>query len=214
MRIILDYSWNHTGITFPAWKDVLAKQAASRFADWYVIERFDDPVTPDTNAIPLSRVAGGARGCRSGRRSAGRREGTTARSRATVLPPVLDNEKRVTKRWLDPNSDGDLSDGIDGFRLDVAEMVPLGFWRDYRRFVRSINPNAYLVGEVWWEKWPDKIWDPAPWLQGDVFDAVMNYRWYMPPKLLAHTPPRLKASGYAASLDSLNVGIGWRSSGR
>ena len=61
----------------------------------------------------------------------------------------------VTRRWLDPNGDGDPSDGVDGFRLDVAEMVPLGFWRDYRRFVRSINPEAYLVGEVWWEKWPD-----------------------------------------------------------
>ena len=51
---------------------------------------------------------------------------------------------------------------IDGFRLDVAEMVPLGFWREYRRFVRSINPEAYLVGEVWWEKWPDRMYDPAP----------------------------------------------------
>jgi glycosidase len=97
---------------------------------------------------------------------------------------------------------------VDGFRLDVAEMVPLGFWRDYRRFVRSISPEAYLVGEVWWEKWPDTIWDPAPWLRGDVFDAVMNYRWYMPTRgFFAHTPPRLTASAYAASLDSLNSGI-------
>jgi cyclomaltodextrinase / maltogenic alpha-amylase / neopullulanase len=93
--------------------------------------------------------------------------------------------------------------------LDVAEMVPLGFWRDYRRLVRSVNPEAYLVGEVWWQEWPDRLWDPAPWLQGDVFDAVMNYRWYTPTRsFFAGAPPGLTASGYAASLDSLTVGIG------
>jgi glycosidase len=110
---------------------------------------------------------------------------------------------------LDPNRDGDPSDGVDGFRLDVAEMVPLGFWRDYRRLVRSINPEAYLVGEVWWEEWPDRLWDPAPWLRGDVFDAVMNYRWYMPTRnFFAAVPPGLSPSQYAASLDSLTIGIG------
>ncbi len=117
----------------------------------------------------------------------------------------------VTRRWMDPDGDGDPSDGVDGFRLDVAEMVPLGFWRDYRRFVRGINPDAYLVGEVWWQNWPDRIWDPAPWLQGDVFDAVMNYRWFMPTRgFFAATEPSLTAAAYAASLDSLAVGIGQR----
>jgi glycosidase len=88
-------------------------------------------------------------------------------------------------------------------------MVPLGFWRDYRRFVRGINPQAYLVGEVWWKAWPDSLYDPAPWLKGDVFDAVMNYRWYMPTRsFFAGALPRLTASQYAASLDSLAIGIG------
>ncbi|TFG51965.1 MAG: DUF3459 domain-containing protein, partial [Gemmatimonadales bacterium] len=125
-----------------------------------------------------------------------------------LVPGVRDLVFNVTRRWLDPNGDGDPSDGIDGFRLDVAEMVPLGFWRDYRRFVRSINPEAYLVGEVWWESWPDRMYDPAPWLQGDVFDAVMNYRWYAPTRsFFAGAPPGLTASQYAAQLDSLNTGI-------
>ena len=126
-----------------------------------------------------------------------------------LVPGVRDLVFNVTRRWLDPNADGDPSDGVDGFRLDVADVVPLGFWRDYRRLVRSVNPNAYLVGEVWWEYWPDKLYDPAPWLQGDVFDAVMNYRWYMPTRsFFAGAPPCLTPSGYAASLDSLATGIG------
>ena len=206
MRIIMDYSWNHTGITFWAWQDVLARQRASRFADWYQIERFDDPATADTNEFRYRGWAGVP--WLPEWKKVGRPPGKTHGAiEGNLVPGVRDLVFDVTRRWLDPNGDGDPSDGVDGFRLDVAEMVPLGFWRDYRRFVRSINPEAYLVGEVWWEKWPDTIWDPAPWLQGDVFDAVMNYRWFMPTRdFFAHVPA-LRATAYAASLDSLANGI-------
>ncbi len=48
------------------------------------------------------------------------------------------------------------------------------------------------------------MYDPGPWLRGDVFDAVMNYRWYMPTRsFFAGAPPNLTASGYVAHLDSL-----------
>jgi glycosidase len=207
MRVIMDYSWNHTGITFWAWRDILEKQQGSRFAGWYEIERFDDPDTPDSSefayrgwvGVPwlpewkkIGRPAGKTHGAIDG----------------NLLPGVRDLVFAVTRRWLDPNGDGDPSDGVDGFRLDVAEMVPLGFWRDYRRFVRSINPEAYLVGEVWWEKWPDKVYDPAPWVEGDVFDAVMHYRWYTPTRsFFAGAEPAITATAYAASLDSLGTGI-------
>ncbi|MFB0984746.1 MAG: alpha-amylase family glycosyl hydrolase, partial [Phycisphaerales bacterium] len=59
------------------------------------------------------------------------------------------------------------SDGIDGWRLDVPEEIPKTFWVEWCELVRSINPEAYIVGE---------IWKPAPdWLDGQTFDAVMNY---------------------------------------
>jgi cyclomaltodextrinase / maltogenic alpha-amylase / neopullulanase len=58
--------------------------------------------------------------------------------------------------------------GIDGWRLDVpAEIDDDEFWREFRRRVRAVNPEAYIVGEVWHEA--------QRWLQGDQFDAVMNY---------------------------------------
>ncbi len=208
MRIIVDYSWNHTGITFWAWKDVLENQGNSQYADWYEIERFDDPATPDTNEFAYSGWAGVPE--LPEWKKIGRPEGVHHGAiEGTLVPEVREHIFNVTRRWLDPNGDGDPSDGIDGFRLDVAEMVPLGFWREYRRFVRSINPDAYLVGEVWWEEWPDKMMDPAPWLRGDVFDAVMNYRWYMPTRgFFAKAPPNPTASGYVAHLDSVARGIG------
>ncbi|HEV8125310.1 MAG TPA: alpha-amylase family glycosyl hydrolase [Gemmatimonadales bacterium] len=211
MRIIMDYSWNHTGIAFWAWRDILKNQRASRFADWYQIERFDDPATPDTNEFSYKGWAGVP--WLPEWRKVGRPEGKTAGAiEGNLVPPVKDLVFSVTRRWLDPNGDGDPSDGVDGFRLDVADVIPLGFWRDYRQFVRSINPDAYLVGEIWWEKWPDKLYDPAPWLQGDVFDAVMNYRWFTPTRsFFAGAPPRLTASQYVQYLDSLNLGIGLES---
>jgi cyclomaltodextrinase len=208
MRVIVDYSWNHTGIMFWAWRDVLEHQRDSRFAGWYEIERFDDPATADTNEFAYRGWAGVP--WLPEWKKIGRPEGQAHGAiEGNLVPAVEDLVFDVTRRWLDPNGDGDPSDGIDGFRLDVAEMVPLGFWRDYRRFVRSINPDAYLVGEIWWQQWPDKMYDPAPWLQGDVFDAVMNYRWYAPTRsFFAGAPPGLTASQYAAALDSLSIGIG------
>jgi cyclomaltodextrinase / maltogenic alpha-amylase / neopullulanase len=208
MRIMMDYSWNHTGTTFWAWQDVLEHQRASPFAGWYEIERFDDPATPDTNEFAYRGWAGvpWLPEWKKIGRPAGQTKGAID---GNLVPGVRDLVFNVTRRWLDPNADGDPSDGVDGFRLDVADVVPLGFWRDYRRLVRSINPDAFLVGEVWWESWPDKLYDPAPWLRGDVFDAVMNYRWYTPTRsFFAGAPPFLTPSRYAASIDSLATGIG------
>jgi cyclomaltodextrinase/neopullulanase len=59
--------------------------------------------------------------------------------------------------------------GIDGWRLDVPyEIKTAGFWEEFRARVRAINPDAYLVGEIWG--------DARAWLNpGDRFDAAMNY---------------------------------------
>jgi glycosidase len=208
MRIIMDYSWNHTGTSFWAWQDVLAHQRSSPYADWYEIERFDDPATPDTSEFSYRGWAGvpSLPEWKKVDRPAGLTKGAIE---GNLVPGARELVFNVTRRWLDPNGDGDPSDGVDGFRLDVADVVPLGFWRDYRRLVRGINPNAYLVGEIWWQTWPDTLYNPAPWLKGDVFDAVMNYRWYTPTRsFFAGAPPRLSPSRYAASLDSLAIGIG------
>ncbi|HCM41152.1 MAG: hypothetical protein A2070_00410 [Bdellovibrionales bacterium GWC1_52_8] len=59
--------------------------------------------------------------------------------------------------------------GIDGWRLDVpAEIDDRSFWDEFREVVLSINPEAYLVGEIWDES-PDWVRDGKP------FHAVMNY---------------------------------------
>lgn len=58
--------------------------------------------------------------------------------------------------------------GIDGWRLDVpAEIDDDAFWQEFRRRCKAVNPEAYIVGELWH--------DAGRWLQGDQFDAQMNY---------------------------------------
>ena len=206
MRIIVDYSWNHTGVTFWAWRDVLENQAASPFASWYEIEAFDDPATA-ADEFSYRGWAGVPE--LPELRKVGRPEGEThGPIEGTLVPEVRAHVFHVTRRWLDPDGDGDPSDGVDGFRLDVAEMVPLGFWREYRDSVRAVNPDALLVGEVWWESWPDRMYDPDPWLQGDVFDAVMNYRWYAPTRgFFTPAPPDLTPTAYLDALAEVEYGI-------
>lgn len=202
IKVILDYSWNHTGKTFWAFQDIMKKGKDSEFSDWFWIEQYDDPNTPENefnyqgwlNIPDLPEIK------------------ETVRH---IIPPVKSFEGdifseqvkehifNITMRWLDPNGDGNSNDGVDGFRLDVAAEVPLGFWRDYREVVRSVNPDAYLIGEVWWEDFPDKLLDPKPFLEGDVFDAVMNYRWYRSARhFFNQSPNKIKVSEFIDSLNS------------
>ena len=61
-----------------------------------------------------------------------------------------------------------LEQGVDGWRLDVpAEIDDDSFWREFRRRCKQVNPEAYIVGELWG--------DAHRWLSGDQFDAQMNY---------------------------------------
>ncbi|MBI9065144.1 MAG: glycoside hydrolase family 13 protein, partial [Marinilabiliaceae bacterium] len=198
MRIIVDYSWNHTGVEFWAWKDVLKNQEQSPYKDWYSILRFDDPATPENEfdykgwlnikSLPELKKVNTTQAHKIGHPYEG-----------DLNKGAKDHVLAVTKRWLAPN--GDLSKGIDGYRLDVADHIPMGFWRDYRSFVKTVNPDAYLVGEIWWESWPDQLMNPVPYLEGDVFDAIMFYQIYKPARhFFAKTNAAINAQQFKDSL--------------
>ncbi len=200
IRVVLDYSWNHTGITHPAARDVVANRSESAYSDWYSAT-FDDPATSaDEFAI---------RGWFGVYELPELREtvfhdatlGMEAYEGDLYSPAAREHIFAVTRRWLDPDGDGDPSDGVDGYRLDVAAEVGLGFWRDYRRVVRDLNPDALLIGEVWWANWPDRLIHPDAFLTGDTFDAIMNYRWYRSVRhFFAAAPDALAPSVLADSL--------------
>ncbi|MDZ7762987.1 MAG: glycoside hydrolase family 13 protein [Melioribacteraceae bacterium] len=188
IKVIIDGVFNHTGTQFWAFKDIVENQEESKYKDWYTINSFDDPNTEE-NEFEYEGWLG-----------------------VKDLPEFKENENglvtgpsehvhAIVKRWMDPNGDGDPSDGIDGWRLDVAEMVSHNFWRTFRKWVRDINPEAYLTGEVWWEDWQNnKMFDASPWF-GDQFDAVMNYRFTRAVKhLVFQTEEDVKPQGFIDSM--------------
>ncbi|MGB4958421.1 MAG: alpha-amylase family glycosyl hydrolase [Saprospiraceae bacterium] len=176
IRVIIDFSWNHTGKNFWAFQDVEEKLDQSDFKNWYNCEFTKDEITGVVKMNYQGWI--GISSLPELRKVDTQTKITGQPYEGNLDTKVKQHIYDVCKRWMDPNGDGSLEGGIDGMRLDVAEHIPLGFWRDFRKYVRSINPEFYLVGENWWANWPDELMDPIPWLKGDVFDAVMHYHWF------------------------------------
>ncbi|WP_195575348.1 alpha-glycosidase [Paenibacillus sp. 1001270B_150601_E10] len=86
----------------------------------------------------------------------------------TPMMPKLNTENPEVKAYLLEVARYWIEEvGIDGWRLDVANEVDHQFWREFRQTVKAFNPEAYILGEMFHEG--------MMWLQGDQFDAVMNY---------------------------------------
>lgn len=141
MRLILDGVFNHTGDSFWAFEDIKKRGQASKYKDWYFIHSF--PVRVQQN--PNYEAWWGF--------------GSLPKLN-TQNPEVRKHLLEVGTRWLKL--------GADGWRLDVPNEVPHDFWIEFRRALRRVKPEAYIVGEIWT--------DGMPWLQGDQFDAIMNYQ--------------------------------------
>ena len=57
------------------------------------------------------------------------------------VPPSWTKFKDIALYWL--------SLGVDGFRFDMAEMVPVEFWSYMNSHIKNENPNAILLAEVY-----------------------------------------------------------------
>ncbi len=156
IRLIVDGVFNHTGRDFFAFDDLVKNKQKSPYVDWYVVHEFDDPET-EANEFKYQCWWG-----------------------VDTLPEFANNEDGsdlhkgpkeyifdATRRWMDPNGDGDPADGIDGWRLDVANEVPDDFWVDWNQLVRELNPEAYTVSEIWE--------GASDYLRRCGFSASMNY---------------------------------------
>ena len=56
---------------------------------------------------------------------------------------------------------------IDGLRFDVGNEISHAFLRRLRVRLKALKPDLYLLGEIWH--------DAPAWLEGDEYDAVMDY---------------------------------------
>ena len=158
IRVIFDGVFNHMGLRSWPFLDVMEKQRDSVYADWFTVNswrdeekgtKFDYEGWFGHKTLPEFRED---------------EEGIVAGPRDYIFA--------ATRRWMDPDGDGDPSDGIDGWRLDVAFCVAHPFWKKWRKVVKGVNPDAYITAEL-----INPVPELKPYLQGDEFDAVMNYNF-------------------------------------
>ena len=140
MRILLDGVFNHCGRGFFPFFDVMENGRASAWTGWFHVD--DYPVD--------------AYGCH-------RFEGWLGAAEVPEInlanPDARAYMLRVAEYWT--------AQGIDGWRLDAVPHVRhRAFWRELCHVVRRVNPEAYLLAEIWG--------DPSPWLGAD-FDGATNY---------------------------------------
>ena len=95
--------------------------------------------------------------------------------------------------WI-PTAMAIRSDGIDGWRLDVANEVPAPFWHDWNAYVRELNPEAYTVAEIW-----D---DPQEFLDRGGFSATMNYHGFAFPVKGYLIDGQLKPTDFGRLMDT------------
>lgn len=149
IKVVIDGVFNHASRGFYQFNSILEDGAHSPFIDWFHV-----------NGYPLNAYSPDLKP-----NYAAWWELPALPKFNTQTPAVREFIWDVAEYWI--------KFGADGWRLDVPEEIDDDvFWQEFRRRVKAANPEAYIVGEIWF---------PAQrWLQGDQFDAVMNYLYTRP----------------------------------
>ncbi len=163
IRIVLDGVFNHASRGFWEFHHTLENGGASPYVDWFHFDPERLSGRKPFAAYPDPEAAQALRGGQGSLAAIGYRAWWDLPALPkfnTDTPAVREFLWNVATHWIEF--------GIDGWRLDVpSEIDDDEFWREFRRRVKRANPDAYIVGEIWHEA--------QRWLQGDQFDAVMNY---------------------------------------
>lgn len=122
IRVVLDGVFNHAGVRFAPFADVLKRGEESPYCDWFYIKRFPVTIDPacyecvgDYPYMPRIRTA-------------------NPEAREYILSVML--------YWLRTAK-------IDGWRLDVADELDVQTIRYLREHIKTEYPNALLLGETW-----------------------------------------------------------------
>lgn len=144
IKVVLDGVFNHASRGFFFFHDILENGPHSPWVEWFKIEGW--PLSPYNGEFPANYAGWGG-------------------NRAL---PEFNHDNPEVREYIMEIAEHWIKFGIDGWRLDVPfEIKTPGFWQEFRDRVKAINPDAYIVGEVWG--------DAREWLDGTQFDGVMNY---------------------------------------
>jgi len=169
IKVIIDLVVNHTSTEHP-WFQIAVREPSGEYRNWYVW-REEEGLGSGTSAT------GGQAWHRS---SGGQYLGVFWSGMPDLNfshEPVRQEMIRIGRYWLEL--------GVDGFRLDAAKHIfedlsgdekkperqeaNLAWWREFREGLEQVNPDVYLVGEVW-ESSPARV---APYYR--VFDSTFNF---------------------------------------
>jgi neopullulanase len=163
IRVVPDGVFNHASRGFWQFHHVLENGSGSPFVDWFHFNPDRLNGKKHWGVYPGDQEL---RDLKSGTRSFDA-IGYTAWWNLPALPKFNTDCPEVREFIFDAAVHW-INFGADGWRLDVAaEIDDDSFWQEFRRRVKSANPDAYIVAEIWHEA--------KRWLQGDQFDATMNY---------------------------------------
>jgi len=164
MKIVLDGVFNHASRGFWQFQHVLENGAASPYREWFHFDPARLTHRKPFQPYPSEEAAAELRAGHGSLEAVGYAAWWNLPALPkfnTDCPAVREFLLSVAEYWV--------QFGIDGWRLDVPnEIDDDSFWGEFRQRVRAINPDTYIVGEVWGEA--------SRWLQGDMWDAVMNYQ--------------------------------------
>lgn len=171
MKVIMDLVVNHTSSEHP-WFLEAAMDPSSPYRDWYVWrDEEDSPIAVSAAGGPAWHRSPGGGADYLGVFWSGMPDLNF--DHAAVRREMID----IGKFWLEL--------GVDGFRLDAAKHIyedlsgdeknpalqerNLAWWKEFREALQEVNPDVYLVGEVW-DSSPARV---APYFQ--VFDSAFNF---------------------------------------
>ncbi len=140
IKVMLDAVFNHVSEGFYPCGEVLSLGKDSEYFDWFIIE---------------------------GDKISAERDNYACFAACEYMPKLNTNNKEVQSYLIDVAKHYITEYDIDGWRLDVADEVSHDFWRQMRRKIKAIKPDAVLIGENWHNS--------ESFLQGDQFDSIMNY---------------------------------------
>ncbi len=155
IKVMLDAVFNHCGYDHPYFQDVIKNKKASKYWDCFFLDdenfinfnldELNHPIYKTLNLRPKYKTFG-----------------------FTPMMPKWNADNKIAEEYLLSVATYWIKEyDIDGWRLDVSNEVSHSFWRKFKKAVRSVKSDVYILGENW-----D---DSTAWLRGDQFDAVMNY---------------------------------------
>lgn len=150
IKVIMDLVVNHTSKAHPWFVDS-AKNPDSKYRSWYIWAEDQNRPVSGTSAAGSGSPWHALRGSHY--------MGTFWEGMPDLNfdnPEVRQEMKSIGTYWLEQ--------GVDGFRLDAAKHIyedllsdkstattakNVAWWQEFRTAMNGVNPQAYIVGEVW-----------------------------------------------------------------